>query len=645
MSALAGIRYFDNRPVGEETICALSQFNRLRGPHRYGTFVQPGIALIACGLHFDELSHREQQPVVTPSGLISTFEGRLDNREDLTLRYRRESGLHPTDGALVAHHLQAAGRDGLVDLIGDFSVAAWDPRHRSILLACDYAGNRPLHYVVTSTYVVWSTCLETLVRFEHAEDRLDDQYVAGALTLGTPAGRTPFQGILRVPANTVIVIDDAGHIAQHALWNFAVGSIRYRRSESYVEQMRALLDEAVRTRMRAEAPVWADLSGGLDSSAIVAFAQQQIDTGRVEAPALRTFSRLFPGSPESDERPFIEAVRNWTGCHGVEVEDCADFRDSFVEQAFCPFRFDPIYRHMERHLTQTRSVVWLSGGVGDLIMGKTIAHSIGLMDYLSEGGMRPFLKRTFQYAHFMNDTLLQVWMDLWREHGSPTRVAQRHAQATARRMGLPDPNSDTAIARHFGLDEGFVARAHPRIDGFVDNLNEHPVSKRHLIAGIRAWTTMNAAAATSDSLYGSRISYPYLHRPLVAFVLAIPGSVMWEPGRPRALMRAALQSLLPPLVLERQDKGYASPAYTRILRPHAMAMLSKPRWRVAEAGYVDRTRYEPLLKQLIDGRKLPPGCEMVLVLETWLSRSRTVPSTSIAPDLDTDTRRQPVAAH
>src|SRR6266540_579071 len=146
MSALAGIRYFDDRPVADEVVAALTRFNRLRGPHGYGTFVRPGIAMVACGLHFDALSRVDKQPAITPSGLIATFDGRLDNRENFAMRYRRALGNRPSDSALVAHHLQNEGENGLVDLVGDVSLALWDRARRTLTLARDYMGNRPLYY-------------------------------------------------------------------------------------------------------------------------------------------------------------------------------------------------------------------------------------------------------------------------------------------------------------------------------------------------------------------------------------------------------------------------------------------------------------------------------------------------------------------
>jgi asparagine synthase (glutamine-hydrolysing) len=616
MSALAGIRYFDDRPVSEDTLDALARFNRLRGPHSLRRYTSPGIALVACGLHFDALSTREHQPVETASGLVVTFDGRLDNRDDLALRYRDVLGAQPPDGTIVARHIEAEGTDGLVGLIGDFSVAFWDSTTRSVTLARDFIGNRPLYYVLTASYLAWSTCLETLVRLENANGRLDDDYMAGALTFGAAPELTPFAGIRQVPGNTALTVTAPGRTITRVIWDVGPTSLRYRQPEMYSDHLRALLDDAVQSRLRCSKPAWADLSGGLDSSTVVALAQRLVNAGRVEAPQLRTFSRVFPGSPESDERRFIEAVRAWTGCQGVEVEDCVDFGDLLNRTTFCPFRLDPAYGYLLELLAQTGSCVWLTGGLGDLIMGKTAQHSLGLLDYFYRGEMRSFVKRSYEFAHFMNDTLWHVWLDLLRAHEPPLHAAQRFERDMRRKVGIDDPWSDRAVAEGFGLADSFVRRCQPRPMLFADGLERWPVPKRHLVQGIRYSRTMGGQCA-SDSLYGVRFTSPYLHRPLVEFVLSIPTSVVWEPGRPRALMRTALQGALPPAVIERQDKGYAPPAMVRMLRPFAMDMLRRPTWYVVEAGYVDRARYERQIKAIVDGRGLPAS-DRVLMLEAWL---------------------------
>src|ERR1700730_3424110 len=201
MSLQAGIFYFDGRPVpGREAgeILDGTFSDDCDPPTSHGS---PGVFLA----HAD--SPDGLQPLIGQSGAIS-FDGRLDNREDLLLRLRDVLVGNRSDAALAGAVYGRWGVDGLVHLIGDWSMAIWDDTEKAIVLASDFAGIRPLYYCVQQNRVLWSTRLAPLVEWAE-EDEIDAEYVANFL-LGTGCpNRTPYRGIRSVPPGHSV------HISRH----------------------------------------------------------------------------------------------------------------------------------------------------------------------------------------------------------------------------------------------------------------------------------------------------------------------------------------------------------------------------------------------------------------------------------------------
>jgi len=126
------------------------------------------------------------------------WDGRLDNRDDLLLRLRDALAGDNSNAAIARATYERWGVDGLVHLIGDWSVVIRDHVKRTTVLASDFAGVRPLYYQVDAGHVLWSSRLETLVSVTGISG-LDEQYIAGFLMFGGYPNRTPYQGIYSVP--------------------------------------------------------------------------------------------------------------------------------------------------------------------------------------------------------------------------------------------------------------------------------------------------------------------------------------------------------------------------------------------------------------------------------------------------------------
>src|SRR5215813_8815406 len=218
-----------------------------------------------------------------PLSEVLHWDGRLDNRSDLLPRLSDSLRGESSNEAIVRAAYDRWGTEGLVNLIGDWSLVIRD--HERTILASDFAGVRPLYYHVQDGHVQWSSRLQSLVEETGITD-LDEQYIAGFLTFGGCANRTPYKSIYYVPPGHAVCVSSKGTSIRR-FWSMPTGdTIRYQNQQRYEEELHALFREAVAVRLQSESPVLAELSGGLDSSSVVCMESHLIRSGAVKAPRL-----------------------------------------------------------------------------------------------------------------------------------------------------------------------------------------------------------------------------------------------------------------------------------------------------------------------------------------------------------------------
>ena len=201
------------------------------------------------------------------------WHGRLDNRSDLVRQLGGPIAGPSSDGSLLVAAYERWGIAGLGRVIGDWGAVLSDPRRRAMVLASDFSGVRPLYYHRRGREVLWSRSLEGLL--DHVDAcALDDQYIAGYLTIGGYPGRTPYAGVHAVMPGAAVRLTGDG-AALSAFWRPPTSDgVRCQDEREYEEQFRALFRDAVASRLQARAPVAAELSGGLDSSSVVCMARR-----------------------------------------------------------------------------------------------------------------------------------------------------------------------------------------------------------------------------------------------------------------------------------------------------------------------------------------------------------------------------------
>lgn len=614
MSAIGGIINFDGGPVDANLLTQLSANLQSYGPDGGSDVRWNSVGVVYRAFHTNVESRTERQPLISHTGCILAWDGRLDNREELITLLHDQLSTDRSDNAIVmaAYHKWATTFPQRI--IGDFAFSLWDPASRTLLLARDPVGARLLFYYVDKNRLIWSSRLESLLEVPGIKLEINDEYVAGYLSLHPGEGLTPYKNIYAVPPAHLAIVRD-GKVVCRRFWGLDPDKeIRYRTDREYEEHFLALLSEAVRTRLRADGPVWADLSGGLDSSSIVCVADEVMKREAVQASSLETVSAVFDESPSSDERKFIGVVEHRRGQQGHHF--CESQYPLLSVSAFEGLR--PIPNPLElwgKYHTAVRTKmrdhgarVLLTGIGGDELLTSSPDPSPELADLLVQWKLRDLHRRSQAWSLALKKPYLDVLLSYSVIPALPRGVQCLHKRyRRAKRFSLLQPR----FVKEFGL--------YDRLLGPKDIFGCRLPSSRGQASALLS--VRNVICSGHLLAWGPvAITYPFTHRPLVEFLQAIPPTQWVRPGQGRSLLRRALRTYLPEEIATRKGKGSPAEAVLRAVTrewPRLCELLRDA--RVCDRGYVNPNTLKALVEQP-DFERSPEGLFVLRIsyLELWL---------------------------
>jgi asparagine synthase (glutamine-hydrolysing) len=623
MSAQAGTWYFDERPVPRHIVEWTGHQLDPLGPDGSGAHVEPGLFMVHRALHVTLEDRAEQQPY-RARDFVLTWDGRLDNRADLLLQLGAAAST--SDVELVVRGYEKWGLDALPRLIGDWSCAIWDRTSRRVHLASDYMGNRPLYWQRTRDALRWSS---TLAAFPREELTLDDEFMLGFLMVGAPPDSTPYRGVSSLSPGHVLTcgsggaIGEPGKVSLTRFYQFPRERLTYRDDRDYEERFRELLADAVGSRMRAGGPVWAELSGGFDSSAIVCMGASLLDQRRVATPSFHTVSHIADGSPESTEERFVDVVLEATRVPSLKMPLSAfdAMPDSDPAQ---PKHRSATISSICHHMRQSGARTLLSGRMGDGIAGNFPENFPAVLEPLKRG--RPFecLMQARAWSLASKKPVIEVLATATKAFGSGRRYGTYLLDESLRHHRGTRAASTASLAEIFGLARDVDRKQLGYVGSYaLAAAQSGPPWQQQMLSMLCRYQmrrSLSAWAPDPRVVY----TYPFAHRPLVEFALTIPSHVLISPGEPRRLMRRALSGLLPPRILRRFSKGYAAPHQARTFQAIARTLRdSAATLHLVKLGYLDQHRLHERLTAFLSGADARMGnLWHIAVLEQWLARAR-----------------------
>ena len=562
MSGLIGIYYLDKRPTEPEKLGSMLDAIAHRGSDEANTWHQDNVGLGHRMLWTTPESLLEELPWCDRlSNTAITADARIDNRAELIslLELKNLPAEKITDSYLILKAYHKWGIDCPQKLIGDFAFAIWDGHQHQLFCARDPMGIKPFYYYYAQDTFAFASEIKALFCLREVKKRLNELRIAYQLAgFLEDQEITFYQDIYRLKAAHSLTISDRGK-QERRYWALdPKRRIKLGSNQEYAEAFRELFTESVNCRLRSAFPVGSTLSGGLDSSSIACTARNLLSTVGKQ---LHTFSAIFPNLPKSalaqiDERYYMDAVKSMGEIQPHDIR--ADLLNPLLDwlwQDEEPVLSPNIYIHqgMYERANQNGVRVFLDGVDGDT----TVSHGWRYLTHLTYTGnwyrlyqeitstaknlkiSRKLIAQEYCFKPLVSEPYQRIKQKLFNQcnYGDLIKrsFAARVNLSESMRHLAPEPLITTARQDHLsGLNTGL----YPYVMEITDK-------------------------ATAPKSIEAR--YPFFDRRLIEFCLAIPLEQKFRQGYPRAILRHAMEGILPPEVQWRVSKARLSSNFHRNL--------------------------------------------------------------------------------
>jgi asparagine synthase (glutamine-hydrolysing) len=591
--------------VDREALARMTRSLRHRGPDDEGFFGREYEDGVAVGLGFRRLSiidlETGNQPIANEDGSVQVVvNGEIYNFRQL--RSELESRGHRfathADTEVIVHLYEDLGSRCVERLNGMFAFALWDERRRELLLARDRFGKKPLYYVDVDGSLLFASEVKALLEHPHCPRDLDFESLCGYLALEyVPTPRSIFDGVHKLPGGHVLRWHD-GRTSVERYWDLTFGGRDERSEAELVDEFRSRFREAVRRRLVSDVPLGAFLSGGIDSSSVVAMMVESAPAGTV-----KTFSIGFD-EPSFDESDHARVVAAHFGTdHHEEVFTARAMIDLLptladaLDEPFGDASILPTYL-LSRFTRESVTVALGGDGSDELLAGyPTFSAERGARLYrvprlLHEGVFTPLADRLpVSTDNFSIDFRIKRFL-----RGARTTPETRHAMwlgsfsPSEQEPLLVRPPADPFVEQRLAL------AAAPTTD-WLERLI-YLYAKTYLQDDILVKVDRASMACSLE------VRAPFLDVELVEFLNAIPSGLKLHRLRTKHLLKRAMSGLLPPGIAERPKKGFGIPVakwFKGELRGALQEELSPE--RIRRQGIFEPAEVQRLVSEHLTGRR------------------------------------------
>jgi asparagine synthase (glutamine-hydrolysing) len=612
-----------NGRAERDRIAAMTRTLVHRGPDGEGLHVEGPIALGHRRLSIIDLSECAREPMSNEDGTLwLVFNGEIYNfkelRKDLEARHQfRSQG----DGEVILHLYEERGDEVVRALDGMFAFALWDAKTRRLLVARDRTGKKPLFYYHGPRLFAFASEVKALLAHPDVPRTRDASALPLYLTYGyVPTPGTFYQGIRALPPAHFLVVTERGIEGPTPYWRVRFEDGHLGDGQQAEERLRGLLQEAVARRLVADVPVGAFLSGGLDSSSVVAFMAAEA-AGRV-----RTFTIGFAGGKEYDETAHARVVaRHFATDHTEFVVEpkALELIDRLVWHHDGPFGdSSAVPTYLLSELTRTQVTVALNGDGGDEVFagylrlyGGVVSERIPAAAFRALGAALALLPEPKDRKH-------------------PLRFAKRFADAGR----LPLAERYLRWNGYFTLDLPQLLRPELQpladrdrlLDSYRSELDgDGSTLARLLQLNFRTYL-LDDLLVKMDRMsmaHGLEARSPFLDTALVEFGASLPNRLRMRWGRGKQLLRRAMKGILPPSILARAKMGFGAPlgAWFR----SDLNGLVQERLLDPASPLYEYLRPEPVAalvrSHMAAAADLSPQIWALLTLESWLRQEKAGP--------------------
>ena len=614
MCGIAGVvELGSGREPSREALQRMGRVMAHRGPDEEGYYQSGPVGLAHRRLSIIDLSSG-QQPMHSPDGQATViFNGEIYNYLELKLELEQRGHVFRTksDTEVLLALYRHAGLEAFPKINAMLTCAIWDHAARRLVLARDRFGKKPLFYYQDAQRFLFGSEIKALLAYGGIEPKVNVAALHDYLTNGYIVGdHTILEGIHRLAPAHVLTLQD-GRVTCRPYWELEFRpAAAPPREADVIERVQTLLESAVERRLMSEVPLGAFLSGGLDSSVVVALMARS--SGR----AVKTFTIGFEEADYSELEDARTVARHLaTDHHEMIVKPSAlDILPDLVWHLDEPFGDSsavPTYyvcKAARQHVT-----VALSGDGGDEVFaGYRRYLELGryssmerVPGWARRGLIRPMAERLpftwpgWNYLHALGS---------WERGGLPSGLGlYPHIQSrlytgdVRQRLGEFDP---------FGPMKEIVRKG-----AHLDQLSRYQYldTLQYLPADILTKVDRMSMATSLE------VRSPLLDHTLVEYMATVPASLKLQGQVSKYVLRKIAARLLPASVLTKPKQGFAIPKdrwFKHELKTFAEEMLLEP--RSMARGYFDRRAIEQLLRHHATGRRdYSTWIWCLIVLETW----------------------------
>ena len=551
MCGIVGIASFGQKPVLPEEIQQMCDALYHRGPDEDGFYFSPDVGLGMRRLSIIDLN-TGRQPVSNEDGSVWTvFNGEIYNFQELRKELERRGHRFSTgtDTEVIVHSYEEYGPRCVEKLRGMFAFAIWDQRQRKLILARDRLGIKPLYYTTVSGRLIFASELKAILQLSEVERELDWQSVSHLFSfLTTPQDAGIIAGVKKLEAGHILTCSADGQPVVERYWDVEFSPNRKMSEDEFVEELRHRLEEAVRLHLIADVPVGAFLSGGIDSSAVVA------TMARLCSKPVKTFSIGFSedGFDELEHARGV-AARFGTDHHELVLEpnvlEVIEDIAWYLDEPFGDSSAIPTY--MVSKLASGHVKVVLSGDGGDelfagyekyVVEAKERRRSLPMLLRKLIGLAASHIPEGVQGTNFFRHMALSG-AARYVDSSTLFRAYQKKNLFTpdaARSMAAYDP-ADSKVRALRG-DAGDWLSALQVLD-----------LKNYLPLDILTKVDRMSMAHSIEA------RVPLLDHKVVEFAATIPLDMRLKNGITKHIFKQAMRGILPDAIIDRPKRGFAIP--------------------------------------------------------------------------------------
>ena len=604
-----------------------------RGPDDQGLWVGKGIALGHARLSVIDLTAAGHQPMSNEDGsLLTVFNGEIYNFVELRAELE-ERGYHfrsHTDTEVILNGYHCWGEQVFQRLRGMFAIALWDKRHHQLVLARDRVGKKPLFYAWHGDVLLFGSEVKAILAWPGFTREPEYEAIHHYLTLQyIPAPWSAFKGVQKLAQASYMVVSRDGTTDTRKYWTLPEPVQARRRSLAELkEELVVLLDEAVRVRMVADVPLGAFLSGGVDSSAVVAMMARH-SSGRVKTFCIgfdeasydeRAYARMVAERYDTDHyemvvRPNAAAILPLLAWH---------YNEPFADPSAIPTYY--VAQIARQHVT-----VALNGDGGD-------ESFLGYTRY-AQCLQTEWISRLPRALRKLTSHLLQCIppdMDCVRV----LRVARRWLSYLSEKDSRRYAPSMAYFYEHDKVTS-YDRQLRPFLRNSSLDLLEPYFQKSKSYVGGAAWADIHTylpddllvKVDIASMAHGLEARSPLLDHHLMEWAARIPSAQKMDRGVTKAILKSALEPFLPNEVLYRPKMGFGVPIdewFKGELKELAYDVLLSTQAR--QRGLISPAYVETMLHEHCGGVRLHhTRLWALLILELWFQMWIDPPEVPLAP--------------